>query len=68
MYWLADILVGSQVDYWHFIERGHLERSNAFHRIAREAFRRIRNTPRTVRSLFTRYRQWRKRCYADRQI
>ena len=66
MYWLADILVGSQIDYRNFVERAHVERSSAFHRIARAAFRRVGNIPRIVESLFTRYRQYRKqRATAD---
>ena len=60
MYWLADVLVGSRVDYRPFIERARVQRSKAFHRIAGAAVRRFRNTPRTIRSLFARYRQWRK--------
>ena len=33
MFWLADILVGSHVDYRPFIDRAHVQRSRAFHRI-----------------------------------
>ena len=69
MYWLADILVGSQIDHRHFVERAHVERSNVFHRIAGAAFRRVGNIPGAVESLFTRYRQWRKkRATADALI
>ena len=60
MYWLADILVGSHVDYRPFIERAHIERSKAFHRIVGGVFRRIRAAPRAIRLFFAHFRQWRK--------
>ena len=66
MFWLADILVGFHVDYRPFIDRAHVQRSRAFHRIVGAAFRRARNTPRAIKLLFARFRQWREqRATAD---
>ena len=60
MFWLADILVGSRVDYRPFIDRAHVQRSRAFYRIFGAVFRRIRNAPRAIKLLFVRFRHWRK--------
>ena len=60
MFWFADILVGSRVDYRPFIDRAHVQRSRAFHRIVGAAVRQIRSTPRAIKLLFARFRQWRK--------
>ena len=61
MYWLADILVGSRVDYRPFVERAHVERSKAFHKIVEAVFRGILAAPRAIKLSFVHFRQWRRR-------